>query len=85
VKWPAKAALDRRLQVGGAIGIEVQAADRAAWDAATSSFQRAFGRGVGKPAPVAGGGTKAPLLAPANDEVGAAPADPPPAARRVVP
>ena len=41
------------------IGIEVEAADLAAWEAATSSFRRAFGHGVG---------TKALGLAPANDD-----------------
>ena len=51
------------------IGIEVEAADRAAWEAATFSFRRAFGHGVG---------TKALGLAPANDEAAEAAADPPP-------
>jgi hypothetical protein len=57
------------VDVDAVIGIEVEATDLAAWEAATFSFRKSFGCGVG---------TWVPALAPANDEVGEGAAGPPP-------
>ena len=63
--------------MGAIIGIEVQAVDRAAWDAATSAFREMLDRGAGEPAPVAAAGAKAPPLGPADGDAGERPAGPP--------
>jgi hypothetical protein len=62
------------VDVDAVIGIEVEVADRSAWEAAKFSFLEALGRGVG---------TRTPPPAPADDEAGGGLADPPPERRGV--